>query len=121
MDLVWKTIFSANLCKCQCRRSSATFCLGLRGVELETKLPSNDWREYLGKRKQFTFDLVKEHSAQVDGFFDKLTDNYYRLGRPNGNSSQLTQQQVVELLLDEQSLDERAMAQVSNLWTALTT
>ena len=88
--------------------------------QLETKLPDNDWRAFKGNRRAFAAELVREHSSKVDDFYEGVTENYFRFGRADGKTAPLSQDEIIELLLDEQSLTERTMAQVSNCWTVLT-
>ena len=88
--------------------------------ELDARLPKNDWRDFKGKRRTFSTELVRYHASKVEGFYEGLTRNWDRYGRTDGKNSPLTTDEVIELLMDEQTLTEKTMAQVSNCWKALT-
>ena len=89
-------------------------------ASLGTKLLDNDWRAFKGNRRAFSARLVKEHSTKVDDFYEGVTQNYFRHGRANGKDTPLSEDEIIQLLSNEQTLTERTMAQVSNCWTALT-
>ena len=90
-------------------------------TQLDKNLETNDWRDFQGKRNAFSADLVRSHASKVDNFYEGLTQNYFRFGRADGKTTPLSQDEVIKMLLNEDTLSERTMAQVSDCWTALTT
>ena len=88
-------------------------------TNLDLDITSNDWREYNSKRTQFISKLVESHARGVEDFGKQVSSRYYRFGtveRPD----EFSMEKIKELIADGDKLSERHLAQISGLWTALT-